>query len=134
MNAPSTFAKVLFQTGEWLRLRVLKNWNASKGSDGTPLKALSSDYLERKTGDGVSVNGAKRKGQGKPDFLLTGSMQRGLFVKRALNNVILTFRGGEIPKASGNASKRPNMMNVDKKLAGAVRDRFRVLVQKQILG
>lgn len=122
----------LFQTGEWTRGRILKNWNNSKGASGDSLKPLSEAYKDKKTGDGVLVNGARRKGQGKPDFLLTGALQRSLYTDRTgLKNVEITFRTQEQGKAQGNAATRPNMLDVDAKFAGRIRDAFRRILKKK---
>lgn len=125
----------LFKTGEWTRGQVLKNWNNSRGASGDPLKPLSESYREAKTGDGVKVNGAYRKGQGKPDFLLTGDLQRSLFTDRiGTNEIEVTVRAKEKGKAQGNANIRPNMFDVDKKFAGRIRDTFRRIITKKFRG
>ena len=124
-------SSTLFKTGEWTKANIIKNWNNSKGASGDSLAPLSPAYKEAKTGDGVLVDGARRKGQGKPDFLLTGSLQRALFTSpKGLKSVLLTFRAAEIPKAKGNAANRPNIMDVDKKFAGRIRDAFRRIITK----
>ncbi len=133
MERSGVLSSVLFKTGEWLKLRILRNWDQGRGASGDSLKALSPAYLKAKTETGVSTGSGKRYGEGIPNMTLTGQMRRALFVeKNGRKSITLTFREGEKAKARGNAKNRPTIMDADQDLARKTRDTFRRIARKQL--
>ncbi len=125
--------KVLYQTGEYTRGKMLDNWNEGKGASGDVLPALSDDYRDRKTGDGIKVNGIMRKGEGKPDMMLTGDMQRATYTQKESNkSVEISVRAGSLGKAMGNANNRPTLFDIDKPFAKKIRSAFLRQIKKYI--
>ena len=96
--------------------KAVKNWKSGKGLDGVTMKPLSDDYRKLKQSN-------KLKGQvntsGLPDMLLTGKMIANFGIEQVSKYVYKVgwTNSNQQQKANGNQNKRPNMLNVTKKVA-----------------
>jgi hypothetical protein len=122
------FNKTLNQGAEFLRGRILRNWNQAKSPDGSPFRGLSTKAFffnvgTKSTPKYMTFEGGYKEFKAatgrKPirDLNLTGRMTQGFYVDdRQAFKKVLKFKAPEIPKARGNAARTPNMLKISPKL------------------
>ena len=110
---------------------ILKDkWESGKGADGKKFAHLkgTAEYLEVKSGVGITVDGKNYVGANRIDMKLTGKMKKALIVEKKMkkNEVAITFNRSEESKAKQNAKKRPNLMKLgnERKMRKKAKDIF----------
>ena len=122
------------KSGELTRLFLIRNWLRGRGGDEIDFEELTEDYKRRKASGSVLVgkkgSGSRHGGAPIPNLLLTGAMQKGLFVKSISKAIVrLGFRSEQQSKALGNQKIRNGMMLVSNRWSKVITE----FISKQLL-